>query len=148
MLVALSKCTCACLPLRNFFWDLAGRDEDRSDNVISGHPLPGLAACAGALVPSSTPTQPCPSAYFPSQLQVISGTAFYHWKVNFSEYLPLLWKQEICKNFEPETLPSSAAQRTFPLCLEEYPGQKAAEHGACHSFWPWDLGETKPFSQR
>lgn len=36
-----------------------------------------MAACAGALIPSSSPTQPYPWAYFPSEPQVISGRAFF-----------------------------------------------------------------------
>lgn len=57
VLVAPSKCTCACLPLKNFFhftpWELERRDEDNSDNVISGH----LSASDGSVCRSSHPLQ-------------------------------------------------------------------------------------------
>lgn len=51
-----------------------GRDEDRSDNVISGHPNGGDgSAAARTLIPSSSLTSLCPSTCFPSGLRVILG---------------------------------------------------------------------------
>lgn len=161
-MVVLSKCTCACLPLKNFIfhftpWELERRDEDKSDNVVSGQPNAG----DGSVCRSSRPLQQSHTALsfnlFPLRTPGKLGESFFHRKVNFNEYLPLLWKQEIHKNFKPETLetlPLSSARGSSLFVWRNILVKKLSwlviglEHRACHGFWPWDFGGTKPFTQR
>lgn len=60
VLVALLKCMLACLSKNFFFcltlWELERRDEDKSDNVISGHPNGGDGSVLQEL--SSLPAVP------------------------------------------------------------------------------------------